>query len=62
MSLWKHYINGKLYVITSSRVMIQIDGVWVPAYSYYSADGSGDLTFVRSQKEFHEKFTEVPNG
>lgn len=54
--MFRHYKNGKLYK-TIDTCMIQENGEWVEAYIYKAADNKSNFPkFVRSCKEFHNKF------
>ena len=52
--IYTHYKNKKLYIPTQF-CMIQEDGVWIDAISYRCMEDPSKV-FVRSQKEFIEKF------
>lgn len=58
MKAYVHYKNNKVYIKRSDRVMMQEDGIWVPAVLYTTIEHS-DLNFIRSASEFNEKFTEI---
>lgn len=53
LKLYKHYKNGKRYLITG-KCMIQIDDEWVDAI-LYRWEG-GEKLFARSVEEFSIKF------
>lgn len=52
--IFTHYKNKKQYKITDS-CKIQEDGIWVDAVIYH-AISNPKLLFVRTEKEFEEKF------
>ncbi|AHK11884.1 hypothetical protein CHOED_024 [Vibrio phage CHOED] len=58
MIIHVHYHNHKAYCKCNQEVMIQENGIWVPAVLYYSQEEPNKY-FVRSQDEFGEKFIEV---
>ena len=53
MIKYKHYKNNKQYYI-SNYCMIQENDVWVDAIIYREV--GGNMSYVRSEKEWEEKF------
>lgn len=59
--IYTHYKNGLQYQVID-RCKLQIDSVWVHAYIYVQfpkVAGIHNEKYVRSIKEFHEKFIPV---
>jgi len=53
---YQHYKNNKTYILVD-KCMIQENNKWVPAVRYREFNGTQcDLFFVRSEREFNEKF------
>ena len=55
---FRHYKNGKVYVITNTDVRIQQNDEWLLAIEYRTLENEFPL-FVRSREEFEEKFSKI---
>lgn len=58
--IFQHYKNGKKYLI-ENFCKIQENDVWVEAVIYHHIDND-EFLYVRSLKEFEEKFKDVLDG
>lgn len=57
-TVWKHYKNQRLYIVTDI-CLTQYNDVWMDSVIYRSFTTSEQMLFTREKEEFLEKFTKI---